>query len=239
MVNVVEAEKKGPVTRTDNVIDRLRSMVLDGLYSPGSHLQETRLAEALGVSRTPVRDALRVLGQEGLLTYAPNRGYFVSDMSDDYILDAYEVRATLEGMGCRLCSKKGLTTEVLNTLESIMEKCQEILDGKRDELEWGGLNTDFHLAIVEASNNMPLLSATRQMRRIPRLFDSRLQPKTAFFRSVYNMERHLKSHAEHIAIFEAIKSGQSARAEFLMREHVYQNRAALKAKLEKDGQHAV
>ena len=236
MVNVTYLDKKRTVTRTETVIERLREMVLDGRYGPGTHLQETRFAKELGVSRTPVRDALRALGQEGLLTYSPNRGYFVAELTNEDILDAYEVRSSLEGMACRLCVEKGAGTTLLETLETILAACAEIFSGERDGSEWGVLNTRFHLAIVEGTRNKALLSAAKQMRRIPRAFDNRLHPQTSFFKSVYTQDRRLRSHEEHVAIYEAIKSGQGSRAAFLMREHVYRNRAVLEAKFRAEKQ---
>lgn len=220
------------VTRTEEVIDRVREMVLQGEFPPGAHLQEVTLAAALGVSRTPIRDALRVLGQEQLLTYAPNRGYFVSGTPAKDVLDAYDLRAMVEGMACRLCAEQGIPESTMNELRENLKEAEEIFAGGRKVEEWGPLNTKFHLALAEASGNKHLIAVAKQMRRIPRIFDNRLEPNAEFFRSVYTHERRRYSLHEHNAILDAIENRQGSRAEHLMREHVYRNREAMRQKLE-------
>jgi GntR family transcriptional regulator of vanillate catabolism len=223
-------------TRTENVIARLREAVLDGAYTAGTHLQEVTLATDLRVSRTPIRDALRILANEGLLTYAPNRGYFVRHYSTQDILDAYDVRSTLESMACRIAAERGLDPATELKLKEIVALSNKALYGRSwaesQQSEWRRLNTEFHFTINEFTGNQHLIRMTREVRKFPRILDSRLDPNSEFYRSIYNRQRRQQSHAEHIDILDAIRNRQGTRAEALMREHVYRGRQLLENRLE-------
>ena len=104
-------------TRSLNITETLREQLLQGEFAPHSRLQEIALAERMGVSRTPIREALSVLARDGLLEYAPNRGYTVRHFSLDDILSAFRVRAVLEGLGCRLLAEKGLPADTETQLQ--------------------------------------------------------------------------------------------------------------------------
>jgi GntR family transcriptional regulator of vanillate catabolism len=226
------------ITVTEKVIYQLRERILDGKYTPGQHLHEEALADDLKVSRTPIRDALKVLASEDLLVYAPNRGYFVRDVDLADVLDAYDVRGTLEGMACRIVAEQGLPDGAREQLETLIERGEKIFRsprwGEREQAAWRTLNTDFHFALVEASRNRHLDPLLRQIRRLPRMFDARLDPETGFFQKVYTRDQRLRSHREHVEIVEALLSRQGARAEALMRDHVYRNREVLRQGLQVD-----
>ena len=219
-------------TVTETTIALLRERVLEGIYAPGSRLQEFALANDLNVSRTPIRDALRVLASEELLVYYPNRGYVVRDVGLQDALDAYEVRANLEGLACRLLAERGLGEATLAKLDSLLERGTEIVDGSEwgpvQHEAWSELNTEFHLTIAVEARNKPLEEILRHVRRIPRMFDGRLRPNTEFFKSVYTHEQRRRSHREHMKIVEVLKARDAVRVEALMREHVYVNRDLLK-----------
>ncbi len=223
-------------TRTEAVISLLRQRILDGKFAPGARLLEIELAKGLGVSRTPVRDALRVLAAEELLNYVPNRGYSVPPLSLKDILDAYDARGTLEGMACRLVAEEGLAPPMLVKLEEILQRSEDVLHseawGEHEQAEWRRLNTAFHLVLVDCAKNHHLATIARHLRRLPSLYDRRLEPHADFYQQVYKRERRQQSHREHGEIFDAIQRRQSARAENLMREHVYRNREVLRAQME-------
>lgn len=222
-------------TRTQAIIDALRDQVLDGKLAPGTRLHEEALAQSLGVSRTPIRDALRILANEELLIYSPNRGYVVRRFWDQDVLDAYDVRGTLEGMACRVVAERDLTEAARGRLQDILRQSDAVVNGPAwgsdEQAEWRRLNTAFHFTLIELSGNQLLLTTSRQMRRIPRIYDRRLEPEDAFFQTIYTRERRQRSHSEHLEIFDAIARRQGTRAESLMREHVYRNRAALQERL--------
>lgn len=220
------------ITVTEQVIAELRERILDGVYRPGEHLNEASLASDLSVSRTPVRDALRILGNEDLLIYAPNRGYFVRDVDLKDVLDAYDVRGTLEGMACRMIAEHGITEEQKQPFLNIIERGDAIFQSSKweetEQAAWRTLNTEFHFALLEASRNRHLDPILRQIRRFPRMFDARLDPETEFFQKVYTRDQRLRSHREHVELIHAIFNREGARAEALMREHVHHNREVLR-----------
>ena len=95
------ATEPGGASRSESVVVELRDMIMRGEFVAGFHLQEVPLAERMGVSRTPIREALNMLAKEGLLEPGPKRGYKIRTFTIGEIVEAYEVRATLEGMACR------------------------------------------------------------------------------------------------------------------------------------------
>ena len=96
-------------TRSESVVEALRAAILAGQFQPGERLHEVKLTALLEVSRTPVRAALQKLASEGLLDYTPNRGYTLREFSLGEVVNAYEVRAVLEGLAARLSSEQGLS----------------------------------------------------------------------------------------------------------------------------------
>src|SRR3954451_12870324 len=94
--------------RSISAADRVRESILTGQFAPGERINEVHLSRALGVSRTPTRAALHALAAEGLVDYAHNRGFTVREFPMQAVLDAYQIRASLEGLACRLASERGL-----------------------------------------------------------------------------------------------------------------------------------
>jgi GntR family transcriptional regulator of vanillate catabolism len=218
-------------TRTERTIAALRQSILDGRFGPGMHLGEEVLSQDFGVSRTPIRNALRVLANEQLLAYEPNCGYVVRRYTTTDVLHAYDVRGALEAMACRLAAEAGLSTGRRAKLAAINQAAGLIIArgawGPEDQAAWRDCNSDFHATIMDASGNRLLDVAAQQMRQIPRLYDHRMEPGSAFYESVYTPANRERSHAEHVQLFSAISGRQGARAEHLMREHVWRNRELL------------
>jgi len=209
-----------------SVTDRLRAMILEGDLPPGEHLQEIPLAERMGVSRTPVRTALSVLGQEGLLDYRPKRGHVVRRFSVEEVIDGYEVRAMLEGMACRIAAERGLSPGAEQLLRDAVTRGDEILSVGRltdDGFEkWRDLNEVFHGEILAATRNRSLIEATARTLNMPFV--------SARVIHWDDYEAIKRSHDYHHQILAAIVKGQGVRAESLMREHVYQGIDIVRAK---------
>jgi GntR family transcriptional regulator of vanillate catabolism len=224
------------LTVTEQVIAEIRERILDGKYGPATHLHEAMLAADLGVSRTPVRDALRVLANEELLVYYPNRGYIVRNVELSDVLDAYDVRGTLEGLACRTIAERGMDDEARVRLTDLLDRGDAIFRserwGEEEQAAWRTLNTDFHFALLAASHNRHLDPIMRQIRFFPRIFDSRLDPTSAFFQQIHTREQRLRAHHDHIHVVEALQRREGARAEALMREHVYRNRELMRRAVE-------
>jgi GntR family transcriptional regulator of vanillate catabolism len=228
------------ITVTEHVTATLREWIIEGKYGPGQRLQEVLLATELAVSRTPIRDALRTLATEELLLYSPNRGYIVRGIDVHDVLHAYDVRGALEGMACRVVAERGVDAATEARFRELIASGDEVFNSLRwteaEQAQWRQLNVDFHFAIVHAARNRHLDPMLRQIRRFPRMFDARLDPKTDFYQKVYTRSQRLRAHHEHISLVEAIMRREGARAEALMREHVYRNREVLRSSLDVDEQ---
>ena len=141
----------------DRAYAALRAGILDGRYGPGARLGEIEVAAELGLSRTPVREALRRLGSEGLVENLPNRGARVRSWSADDLDESYEVRAVLEGLGARRAAAR-VTREQLDQLAGLADQMVGVDPslGHRPPGDFGelaALNAEFHALIVSASGS--------------------------------------------------------------------------------------
>lgn len=225
-----------PPTRAHSVAEVLRERIQNGSIAPGTHLMEVPLAQELGVSRTPVHDALTRLAEEGLVVYNANRGFLVRRFEAKDVYDSMTLRATLESLGCRLVGEHGLDTASHQNLEAMLEDQHKVLHGEEWNSEralvWQTLNLDFHYALLELADNPWLTDAVRRARKMPPIFDSksRAHDLTDLWR-VYRREQSRQALAEHRQIVQALGRREVARAEGMMREHVLVNRDVLMRRL--------
>ncbi|WP_332288985.1 GntR family transcriptional regulator [Aquincola agrisoli] len=206
------------MTRVEAVTARLRNAILAGAYQPGQRLTELALAEEMQTSRTPVTAALKALVEQGFVLYASNRGYWVREFSLQEVLEAYEIRGSLEGLACRLAAERGLPPPLI----ALMERCIEI--GERttagaalaaeDHAVYQQMNVEFHTAILDGSGNRQLCGYVRKANEMPIASD----------RMVLWTSRDIvrRSHDSHVRVLDAIRRGQGTRAEMLMREHIHE-----------------
>lgn len=200
------------------ILERLRALILTGEYGPDERLIEEQLAERLGVSRTPVRQALTMLEAEGLVEIEPNRGATVCSFSIDDVWDIYDLRAVLEGHAARRAAGRieRRELEYLRELTGEMEGLAGRFDDHEEEIRaLVGLNQEFHWTIVEASRNRRLGRLINRTVEIPLMFK-------AFF--WYTPHERIISNHYHRQILEALEGGDADRAEIIMREHVYEGR---------------
>lgn len=229
-------------TRALSVADTLRARIFDGVIESGSHLMEVTLANELGVSRTPVRDALARLADEGLLLYVPNKGFLVRHYDLKDVRDAFTLRAELEAMGCRLVGERGLPAKTHGMLLDRLEAQKLVLHGEEWNNEcakaWQDLNLDFHLALLELADNRWLSDAVRRARQLPSVYDRRSRPsKHEFLFLLYGREHGLQALDDHFKIVGALANRETSRAGHLMREHILTNRdVLLRALLESPNQ---
>ncbi|QCI66961.1 GntR family transcriptional regulator [Phreatobacter stygius] len=204
-------------TRSQDVTEILRDWILTGTVTGGERLEEIPLAEKLGVSRTPVRAALTLLANEGLLDYQPKRGYLVRTFGADEVFAAYEVRATLEGLACRLAATSGIPDAAAATLWACVEEGDRYLAkgylAEEDFRPYQAMNVTFHETILKLSGNVWAERFVNQTHGIPFVSDRIIL--------WHDYGVILRSHNDHHRITEALIRRQSARAEDLMREHVY------------------
>jgi DNA-binding GntR family transcriptional regulator len=200
------------------VFERLRRMIIEGEYGPNERLIEEQLAERLGVSRTPIRQALTMLEAEGLVEIAPNRGAMVCSFSVEDVWDIYDLRAVLEGHAARRAASRvgegelGRLNELADEMEGLVGR---FADHEEEIRRLVALNQEFHGTIVAASRNRRLGRLLRGTVQIPLMFK-------AFF--WYGPHERTISNHYHRQILRALEAGDADRAETVMREHVYEGR---------------
>lgn len=194
------------------VFRRLRNDILSGVYKEHDELRETTIGEELGVSRTPVREALRQLELEGLVTIVPNKGAYVTGISKKDVHDIYKIRSMLEGM-CARWATRYITPEQIGELEEVILLSEFHLKRKNEEkaVQVSELDGKFHKVLYEASDSRILEHV---------LSDFHKYVQMARTHSVESRERAEKSIEEHRAILEAIKGKDEDQAERLANAHV-------------------
>jgi GntR family transcriptional regulator of vanillate catabolism len=216
---------KGEPKLTEQVVLRLREMILRGDLPGGQRVAEIPIAERLGVSRTPVREALAVLAQEGLLEIAGKRGHRVVEFGAKEIEDAVDLRGILEGTAARLVAETGPGPELMQRLEACLKTGAEIVAsnsyGVGEDIRWAEMNGSFHAAIVEACGNRALQAALALNDKLP--FASSQAVLGGEDRTTTVAKRHREvmrlAQSDHQQIVTALRRRQGARVDALMREH--------------------
>lgn len=197
------------------VYESLREAIFQGRLRPGERLVEVQLAEELGVSRTPVREAIRKLELEGLLVMAYRRGVYVADVKVKDIIDIFEIRTALEGLATGLTAER-ITVEELKELEITLH--QQPADYDRDLVYMVHIDTRFHDLIYKASRN-------QRLKQIITLLQAQIQ----HFRttSLAQPGRARIAIEEHKKILEAISERNVVLAQELAQKHVENAEEAL------------
>jgi GntR family transcriptional regulator of vanillate catabolism len=210
-----------PIKPGQRVLISLRSMIAAGTLPVGQRLAEIQTAQELGVSRTPVRLAFRVLEQEGLLVRCGARGYMVPAVSQADLANSVEVRGVLEGLAARQATEHGLSEQILQTLQDCLAQGDALFAKGHivvDDMQvYHALNMRFHQAILQASGNTAIAAAIARNDHLPFASVSALAFDSGNLPAEY--ARFHFAHMQHHTIVDAMRSGQSARAEALMREH--------------------
>lgn len=191
------------------VFDTLREAIISGVLRPGERLMETPLAEELGVSRTPIREAIRKLELEGFVVMFPRKGAYVAGISLKGIADVFEVRAALEALAVGLAAER-ITDEELEGLERVIVRKKESID-EGDVSRFIESDMKFHDTLYRASRNQRLMQIL-----------SNLQDEIHRFRSVSLAYpgRMQVAMEEHRKIIEAVADRDIARAQDLAWEHI-------------------
>jgi GntR family transcriptional regulator of vanillate catabolism len=212
-----------PESGATSVVASLRQLIIGGRYAAGMRLAEIPVAEALGVSRTPVRLAFRTLEQEGLLEKAGKRGFVVRAFSEADVLCGIEVRGALEGLAARRLAERGLDPATRAALQGCLDEGEAVLAaGSLGEAEidrWARLNEHFHSTIVHATGSRVIADAITRNNHLPfASADSIIIDRGALAKE---FEKIRLAQMHHRLIVDALAQGESARAEMLMREHAY------------------
>ena len=207
------AEPRHQLSTVEYVVERIREGLKQGTYVGGQRLIEADLTEQYGASRTSVREAIRRLSAEGLISIEHNRGAIVPILTEADLVNIYEVREALESMSARLAAKNAVAESKsrLNVAFNALLAAQTAGDVK----QYSDANECFHDLIIKLSNNPHLVRLTSQL-NIP-IYRYR-------FQSMLNPSAVSESMKEHEAIFKAILANDAESAEAAMKLHIQRSR---------------
>ncbi len=192
----------------DRVAQALRERILAGQLALGTRLVEGRLSKEFGVSRIPVREALRLLANEGLVVIEPRRGASVARFDEQQMREVVEVRATLEALNAKLAARRH-NPEQIAELQRILQDGARLADGN-DTAALDRLNQGFHEALGMVAGNTVLRDIMRSLR-----------DRTALLFSPKNRQRGRQNWDEHAAIVQAVVAGDAELAGLLAARHVF------------------
>lgn len=201
----------------DQAAAQLRDLIFAGELMPGAFVDETRLCEQLAISRTPLREALKVLTAEGLIRHEPRRGCFVNQVTEQDLDDIFPVIALLEGR-CAFEAAQQAGDADIAALERLHQQLQDSAAQGRIP-DYYAVNFAIHEAIIAIAGNKWLAQVIADLRKILKL--ARLQQLNA-------PGRLGQSLAEHLAVFAALKAHDAEGAEAAMRTHLTRQREALR-----------
>lgn len=211
----------GPIGRTALAVEisnHLRQMIFEGTLEPGEKVREKLLTEQFGVSRTPLREALKVLAAEGLLDLIPNRGAVITKQSDAELEDVFRVLAVLEGLAGELAAVNASDGEIANVvaMTADLRKSYE----NSDRPTYFRINQGIHKAILAAANSDSLT-------RSHELVAFRVQ--RARYQANLTPDRWRSAVEEHEAIADALAQRDAKRTSELMRAHLWEKFVSIKA----------
>ncbi len=201
----------------DEVAETLREKIFSGELVPGSFIDEVALSASLEISRTPLREALKVLTAEGLVRHEPRRGSFVAQVTEQDLDEIFPVIALLEGR-CAYEAARNAREAEIEALEVLHERLQRHAKARRIN-DYYATNFAIHEAIIALANNRWLAGVIGDLRKIAKL--SRLQ-------QLHAPGRLEQSLSEHLAVFAALKARDADGADAAMRTHITRQRAALR-----------
>lgn len=201
----------------DKVFEQLRQAILEGNLRPGYRLVERKLAEQLGVSRTPVREAIRMLELEGLVSHLPRIGCVVAQVTDLEVLEIYRIRAVLEGLAARMAAEK-IKPEELQHLTELLSYIEELTSQPNVDLDQlSKIHQEFNDVIYKAAHSPRLygmiISLVDYIKRYTRV-------------GYCHPGRITEATIEHHQLVEAIKLRDGGLAERVAREHIDNSRRA-------------
>jgi DNA-binding GntR family transcriptional regulator len=200
----------------DAVIEHLRTFIVEGMLEPGKKLNERELCETLGISRTPLREALKVLASEGLIDISPNRGASVSKMSEAELRETFELMSGLEAFSGELACERITATEIaeIKALHYAMLACRT----QNDLAGYYNRNQAIHDKINEAARNTAL-------RQIYVTVNRRLQALR--FRSNFQIPKWDSAIQDHDEMLKALDARDGKRLSAILRQHLLEKRDAV------------
>lgn len=223
-----ETRLAGPVPATSTLpasaAERLRELIIEGRLAPGARLNERTLCGELGISRTPLREALRVLAADGLVALNPNRGAHVVELSVTDIRESFEVMATLEALAGELACRHATPAEVaeIRALTFEMLACH----AREDLPAYYRINRQIHDRINAAARNALLAHTYRTLN---------LRIQNHRFRSNFDRDKWNRAADEHVAMAAALEARDAERLAALLRVHLLRKGDAVLDALARDG----
>jgi DNA-binding GntR family transcriptional regulator len=204
MMKVIEKK-----TLHEEIANNLRELIMAGELQKGDKIKEDELCSSMGISKTPLREALRVLSVEGLIRLVPNRGSFVSTPTFEEIREMFGVMSVLEGVCAREAAEK-MGEKDLAILEKLHKKLEENYRRKAQR-EYIRINNQFHSFLQELAGNRTLNQIVNGLRKKILLYR---------YQSLNLPERFAQSIQEHRDLLEAFRKKDPKKAETLMRRHL-------------------
>ncbi|MFC3676507.1 GntR family transcriptional regulator [Ferrovibrio xuzhouensis] len=210
MAEIIEISRMG---LHEQVAARLRTMLVEGMIQPGAKLNERELCEKLGVSRTPLREAIKLLAAEGLVDLLPNRGAVAVRLTEADVMNTFEVLAMLEGMSGELAAQR-VTDEELAEIQAMHYEMMACFT-RRDLSGYYRLNARIHSAINNAARNPVLVGTYRSI-------NARVQ--SLRFRTNQNETKWQLAMKEHERMLEALAAHDAAALRTVLVEHLIRKR---------------
>ncbi|MEM8569461.1 MAG: GntR family transcriptional regulator [Pseudomonadota bacterium] len=218
-----------PLSSTQRALRELREMIFAGELPAGSQHLESELAERLGMSRTPVREAALTLESQGLLEMRPRKGVRILPVSPGDMLEIYDVFTELESLAARRAAERAYSAEELTRLASTIEHMDRALD--LEDLEsWAAADEAFHAELVRLGGNSRVQSIVGMMSD---------QVRRARSVTLYMRPRPIKSNQDHRQVFDAIRDGKPEAAAEIHRAHRRAAKELIVSLLEKHKLHMI
>jgi DNA-binding GntR family transcriptional regulator len=190
----------------EDVAERLRTQIFDRELEPGAWIDEQQIAAAYGISRTPLREALKVLAAEGLVTMKPRRGAYVAEMSRDDVAQVYRLLALLESDAAAEVAQRASDAQLAG-LQALHERLEK---QTRQRAAFFAANEQFHLALLEAAGNRWRTQIVADLRKVMKLNRHH---------SLFRQGRMAESLAEHRALMAALCARDATRSCQLVLDH--------------------
>ena len=204
MLKVIEKK-----TLHEEIANNLRELIMSGELQEGDKIKEDELCSSMGISKTPLREALRVLSVEGLIKLVPNRGSFVSTPTFEEIREMFDVMSVLEGICARAAAEK-MSAKDLAALEKLHDRLENNFK-RRAQREYIRINNQFHSFVQELAGNRTLNQIVNGLRQKILLYR---------YQSLNLPERFEQSIQEHRDLIEAFRKKDPKKVETLMRRHL-------------------
>lgn len=205
-------------SQNSRALRELRALILDGDFEAGSHMSEVALARQLGVSRTPLRQAMARLADETLLERTTTGRWLVASLSAEDVADAIELRGVMEGAAARLAAERGIDEESAATGHRILDDIDRlVVNGAVSDFDrYAALNAEFHSLLASLPNSRIVERELERIKRLP------IASPNAFVGTGADPDFLASlaiAQAQHRALLDAIEKREGTRAESIAREH--------------------